>query len=64
MEKIMKYILIIIATIFLEWIFLAFTCTIFDSSLEVGAIVGAAVFLTVEMIICTAVIISKIDKNK
>lgn len=64
MEKIIKYILIIISTIILEWIFLAFTNTFFNGTAEGGVIIGTAFFLAVEMIICTAVIISKIDKNK
>lgn len=62
MEKIIRYILIIIGTIILEWIFLALACTFFDAEPE-GVIIGTAFFLTAEMIICTAAIISKIDKK-
>ena len=62
LEKIMKYVFIIIGVVILEWIFLAFAGTFFNSG--DGVLVGAAFFLSIELIICTGIIISKIDKTK
>lgn len=63
MYNVLKYALICVGVVILEWIFLAMSVTAFGNSLD-GAIVGAAFFLAVEIIICTGVILSKIDKNK
>ena len=65
MNNIFKYILICLGTIILEWVFLAFVVTLFGgTSFESALVLGAAFFLAVEMVICTGVILSKIDKNK
>ena len=63
MYNVLKYILICLGVVALEWIFLAACVTSFGNSLD-GAIVGAAFFLSVEIVICTGVILAKIDKRK
>ncbi len=61
----MKIFLICLGTVILECIFLAWTGSVFDgSSFESAITFGAALFLAVEMVICTGVIVYKIDKNK
>mgnify|MGYP003296360648 CR=1 FL=1 len=48
----------------MEWIFLAFLSEIFSGLSQGGAIVtGAVFFLAFEMVICTGVILSKIEKK-
>ena len=60
-----KYILIGLCVVLVEWIFLSLFSEIFNGLSQEGAIVvGSAFFLAFEMVICTGVIISKIDKKK
>ena len=63
MYNVLKYALICLGVVILEWIFLAMCVTSFGNSLD-GAVVGAAFFLAVEIVICTGVILNKIGKNK
>lgn len=65
MKNIWKYILIGFGVVILEWIFLAFFSPWFDGMGELGGIIiGVGFFLAFEMVICTGIIISKIDANK
>ena len=63
MKNIWKYILIGLAVIVIEWIFLSVFHAWFNGLDQTGAVViGAAIFLAFEMVICTGAIISKIEK--
>ena len=63
--KIGKYILIGLGVIIVEWVFLALFAELFNVLSQEGAVViGSAFFLAFEMVICTGVIISKIEKKK
>ncbi len=63
--KMGKYILIGLGVIIIEWIFLSLFASFFNGLTQEGAVViGSAFFLAFEMIICTGVIISKIEKKK
>lgn len=65
MKNIGKYILIGLGVILVEWIFLAVVSEMFNGLSQEGAVViGSAFFLAFEMVICTGVIVSKIDKKK
>ena len=65
MANILKYILISLGVIILEWIFLAVIVSIFNgSSFEVATTLGVGFFLAAEIAICTGIILSKIEKNK
>lgn len=65
MKTMWKYVLIGIGVVIVEWIFLALFSEIFNGLSQEGAVVvGAAFFLAFEMIVCTGVIISKIEKFK
>lgn len=65
MKNIAKYILIGLGVVLVEWVFLAFFSEIFNGLSQEGAVaVGSAFFLAFEMVICTGVIVSKIDKKK
>ena len=60
-----KYILIGLGTAVLELILLALFSSWFSFTSELsGIIVGVGLFLTFEMVICTGVILSKIEANK
>lgn len=59
-----KYFFIGIATVALEWSFLALLRPISNLDQTGIVVVGAALFLAFEMVICTGAIISKIGKNK
>ena len=64
MKNIWKYILIGLGVVAVEWVFLAFFMEIFNGLTHEGAlIVGSAFFLAFEMIICTGVIVSKINQK-
>ena len=64
MKNMGKYILIGIGVVIIEWIFLAFFSEVFNGLSQEGAVViGAAFFLTFEMVICTGAILSKMDKK-
>lgn len=67
MKNILKYILIGLGVVIAEWVFLALSPVMFNGLEQTGAIItGAAFFLAFEMVICTGVIVSKINslKNK
>lgn len=67
MKNIWKYILIGLGVVIAEWVFLALSPAMFNGLEQTGAIItGAAFFLSFEMVICTGVIVSKINslKNK
>lgn len=65
MKNMWKYILIGFGVVILEWIFLAFFSPWFNGMGELGGIIiGVGFFLAFEMVICTGIIISKINANK
>ena len=65
MKNMGKYIGIGLCVVFVEWIFLSLFSEIFNGLSREGAVVvGSAFFLAFEMVICTGVIASKIDKKK
>lgn len=65
MKNIGKYILIGLGVVLVEWIFLAFFSEMFNGLSQEGAVaVGSAFFLAFEMVICTGVIVSRIEKKK
>ena len=65
MKNMGKYILIGFAVVLIEWVFLALFCEMFNGLSQEGAVaVGSAFFLAFEMVICTGVIVSRIDKKK
>ncbi len=65
MKNMGKYILIGLGVVLVEWIFLAFFSEMFNGLSQEGAVaVGSAFFLAFEMIICTGVIVSKVEKKK
>ena len=65
MKNIGKYILIGLGVVLVEWIFLAFFSVMFNGLSQEGAVaVGSAFFLAFEMVICTGVIVSRIEKKK
>lgn len=60
-----KYIFIGIGVVILEWIFIALFSEVFNGLSQEGAVViGAAFFLAFEMVVCTGVIISKMESKK
>lgn len=62
--KIGKYILIGLGVIIVEWVFLALFAELFNGLSQEGAVViGSAFFLAFEMVICTGVLVSKIEKK-
>ena len=64
MKNMGKYILIGIGVVIIEWIFLAFFMEMFNGLSQEGAVViGAAFFLAFEMVICTGIILSKVEKK-
>lgn len=64
MKNMGKYILIGIGVVIVEWIFLAFFMEMFNGLSQEGAVViGAAFFLAFEMVICTGIILSKVEKK-
>jgi len=65
MKNIGKYILNGLGVVLVEWVFLAIFSEMFNGLSQEGAVVvGSAFFLAFEMVICTGVIVSKIDKKK
>lgn len=65
MKTIWNYVLIGIGVVIIEWIFLALFSEVFNGLQQEGTVVvGAAFFLAFEMIICTGLIISKLDKKE
>ena len=64
MKNMGKYILIGLGTVLLEWVFLAVFYPWFNGLGELGGIIsGVGFFLAFEMVICTGVIISKLNKD-
>ena len=65
MKNKLKYILIGLGTIVLEWIFLTLIFELFNGLDQAsGVVIGTAFFLAFEMVICTGAILSKIEKAK
>lgn len=65
MKNIWRYILIGFGVVILEWIFLAVFSPWFNGMGELGGIIiGVGFFLAFEMVICTGIIISKINDSK
>ena len=65
MKNMGKYILIGLVVVLVEWVFLAFFSEMFNGLSQEGAVaIGSAFFLAFEMVICTGVIVSKLDKKK
>lgn len=65
MKNMGKYILIGLGAVLVEGVFLAIFAEMFNGLSQEGAVViGSAFFLAFEMVICTGVIMSKIDKRK
>lgn len=65
MKNIWRYILIGFGVVILEWIFLAVFSPWFNGMGELGGIIiGVGFFLVFEMVICTGIIISKINDSK
>ena len=65
MKLMWKYILIGFVTVIAEWIFLGAFSTVFDGMGALGGIVlGVGVFLAFEMVICTGVILSKLNTDE
>ena len=59
-----KYILAGLCVVIAEWIFLALFSEMFNGLSQEGAlVVGAAFFLAFEMVVCTGLIISKLEKK-
>ena len=64
MKSYLKYILIGIGTVVLEWIFVALVSSFFSGLSQEGSVViGTGFFLAFEMVICTGAIISKINRS-
>lgn len=64
MKNMGKYILIGLGVVLVEWVFLALFSEMFNGLSQEGAVViGSAFFLAFEMVICTGVIVSRIDKK-
>ena len=59
-----KYILAGLCVVIAEWIFLALFSEMFNGLSQEGAVVvGAAFFLAFEMVVCTGLFISKLEKK-
>ena len=64
MRNMGKYVLAGLCVVMVEWIFLALFSEIFNGLSQEGAVVvGAAFFLAFEMVVCTGLIISKLEKK-
>lgn len=65
MKTIWKSVLIGLAVVLTEWIFVALFGTIFNGlSQAESVVIGTGFFLAFELVVCTGVIISKIEKIK
>lgn len=65
MKNMWKYVLAGLGIIFVEWVFLAVFMELFNGLSQEGAVViGSAFFLAFEMVICTGLIISKLENKK
>lgn len=65
MKDVWKYILIGLGVVAVEWVFLALFAKVFNGLTPTEAlIIGAAFFLAFEIVICTGVIISKLNVPK
>ena len=65
MKNIWRYILIGFGVVILEWILLAVFSPWFNGMGELGGIIiGVGFFLAFEMVICTGIIVSKINASK
>lgn len=64
MKNIGKYIGVGLIVVFTQWVFIAFMESFFNgASMEVATICGVGFFLAFELVICTGLIISKLNKN-
>lgn len=65
MKNVWQYILIGLAVVAVEWVFLTLFAKFFNGLTSTEAlIIGAALFLAFEIVICTGVIISKVNASK
>lgn len=65
MKNIWKYSIIGIIVVLAEWLFVALCESFFDgSSMEVATIIGVGFFLAFELVICTGLIISRLNKDR
>lgn len=65
MKNIFKYFLIGVGTVVLEWFFISLCFSFFNGvSEEARVVVGVGFFLAFELVICTGIILSKINKLK
>lgn len=65
MKDVWKCILIGFVVVAIEWVFLALFSKFFNGLTPTEAlIIGAAFFLAFEIVICTGVIISKLNSSK
>ena len=64
MRNMWKYILAGLCVVIAVWIFLALFSEMFNGLSQEGAVVvGAAFFLAFEMVVCTGLIVSKLEKK-
>ncbi len=64
MKNIGIAILIAVGTIFLEWMWLGICQSFFSGmSMETATIAGVGFFLAAELVICTGIILAKLDKK-
>lgn len=64
MKNMWKYVLAGLCVVIVEWVFLALFREVFSGlSQEEAVVVGAAFFLAFEMVVCTGLIISKLEKK-
>ena len=64
MKTMWKYVLAGICVVIVEWILLSLFSEMFNGLSQEGAVVvGAAFFLAFEIVVCTGLIISKLEKK-
>ena len=65
MKDVWQYILIGLTVVAVEWVFLVLFAKLFNGLTSTEAlIIGAALFLAFEIVICTGVLISKFNSPK
>ena len=65
MKNVWQYILIGLTVVAVEWVFLVLFAKLFNGLTSTEAlIIGAALFLAFEIVICTGVLISKFNSPK
>ena len=64
MRNMWKYVLAGLCVVIVEWTFLSLFSEMFNGLSQEGAVVvGAAFFLAFEIVVCTGLIISKLEKK-